>query len=355
MLATSDSSFLGKHKLQIWKKIGEGSFSKVYLTKVGDAEDKNPTMIATKVINKNRVSSKFVEKFLPRELDVLVKLKHPYIVQAMCVSLQVFSVFQNGYKIYINMEFAENGDLFTHLHNTVMNESQIRSWLLQILWAFIYMHTMGVVHRDLKCENILLTSNYNVRIADFGFARFVDRGRNPGADTLCGTMTYSSPELLFGKRPYNPVVADVWAIGVVLYMMANNMAPFRDKTKEEIHKKQVSSNIAMHTNKKRRRVGKWTLGRSRPLINLTATFLEPDYVKRTKLKNALQHSWVREGNIKTPVDVITANESDRAINSNPIITQTSLKVPAFHYHLSEYGKTISKINEGFTAMDKSEI
>jgi len=84
MLATSDSSFLEKHKLQIWKKIGEGSFSKVYLAKVGEAEaeDKNPTMIATKVINKNRVSSKFVEKFLPRELDVLVKLKHPYIVQA---------------------------------------------------------------------------------------------------------------------------------------------------------------------------------------------------------------------------------------------------------------------------------
>ncbi|CAH1715085.1 unnamed protein product [Aphis gossypii] len=238
------------------------------------------------------------------------------------------------------MEFAENGDLFTHLHNTVMSESQIRSWLMQILWAFIYMHTMGVVHRDLKCENILLTSNYNVRIADFGFARFVDRGRNPGADTLCGTMTYSSPELLFGHRPYNPVVADVWAIGVVLYMMANNMAPFRDKTKEEIHKKQISKNYAFRK----------TLGRSRPLINLTATFLEPDYMKRTKLKNALQHSWVREGNIKTPVDVITANESDRAINSNPIITQTSLKVPAFHYHLSEYGKTISKINEGFTAV-----
>lgn len=95
-----------------------------------------------------------------------------------------------------------------------------------------------------------------------------------------------------------------------------------------------------------------SLGRTRPLINLTATFLEPDYMKRTKLKNALQHSWVRESNIKTPVDVITANESDRAINSNPIITQTSLKVPAFHYHLSEYGKTISKINEGFTAVKK---
>jgi len=96
-----------------------------------------------------------------------------------------------------------------------------------------------VVHRDLKCENILLTRNYNVRIADFGFARFVDRGRNPDAGTPCGTITYSSPELLSGQRPYNPVLVDVWAIGVVLFVMANSAEPFRDKTKIEMHKKQM--------------------------------------------------------------------------------------------------------------------
>jgi testis-specific serine kinase len=100
---------------------------------------------------------------------------------------------------------------------------------------------MGVVHRDLKCENILLTHNYNVRVADFGFARFVDRGRNPGADTPCGTVTYSSPELLSGKQPYNPVLVDVWAIGVVLFVMANNSEPFKDKNIKELQKKQVSS------------------------------------------------------------------------------------------------------------------
>lgn len=101
------------------------------------------------------------------------------------------------------------------------------------------MHGVGVVHRDVKCENILLTGNYNVRVADFGFARFVGRGRNPGADTVCGTLAYSSPELLSGARPYNPVASDVWAVGVVLFMMANNVAPFRDKRKEDMLKKQV--------------------------------------------------------------------------------------------------------------------
>jgi testis-specific serine kinase len=82
MVVTSDTSFLGRHNLTVWQKVGEGSFAKVYLTKYGKTDDENAIMIATKVINKNRVSAKFAEKFLPRELDVLVKLKHPYIVQA---------------------------------------------------------------------------------------------------------------------------------------------------------------------------------------------------------------------------------------------------------------------------------
>jgi len=81
MFSTSDSSFLVHRRLHLWKKIGEGSFSKVYLAKFGDTEDDKVTLIATKVINKNRVSTKFVEKFLPRELDVMIKLRHPFIVQ----------------------------------------------------------------------------------------------------------------------------------------------------------------------------------------------------------------------------------------------------------------------------------
>jgi len=81
MIVTSDTSFLGKHNLTLRKLIGEGSFAKVYLVKLGN-EDGSSTTIASKVINKNQVSHTFVNKFLSRELDVLVKLNHPYIVKA---------------------------------------------------------------------------------------------------------------------------------------------------------------------------------------------------------------------------------------------------------------------------------
>ncbi|XP_026808872.1 testis-specific serine/threonine-protein kinase 3-like [Rhopalosiphum maidis] len=335
MSATSDSSFLARYNFKVRKQIGEGSFSKVYLVKLGN-EDGSSITIATKVINKNRVSPRFVEKFLPRELDLLVKLKHPYIVQ-------VHSVLQNGYKIFINMEYAENGDLFTYLQHKTLEEPQIRSWFMQILYAFMYMHRMGVVHRDLKCENILLTRNYNVRITDFGFARFVDLGRNPGVDTACGTMLYSSPELLSGQRPYNPVLVDVWAIGIVLYTMTNNKEPFRDKNKRAMLKKQLAKKYSFRS----------SMIRSRRLKDLIATFLEPDCDNRTTLKDALQHPWIKEGNIKIPEDVVMANDSNRPILKNsPVITRQSLREPGYRYQLAKYEKTNSVINKRFAVLKK---
>jgi len=93
-----------------------------------------------------------------------------------------------------------------------------------------------------------------------------------------------------------------------------------------------------------------SLVRSRTLKDLTSTFLEPDFQKRTKIKTALQHPWIKEGNIKIPADVIVANESITTSLSQPIVTETSLKVPAFHYQLSEYGKPISADNELFTTV-----
>lgn len=85
MLMSSNTSFLDHQNLHLWRKIGEGSFSKVYLTRYGDIVEDKVTLIATKVINKSRVSEKFVEKFLPRELDILLKLRHPFIVRVSLI------------------------------------------------------------------------------------------------------------------------------------------------------------------------------------------------------------------------------------------------------------------------------
>lgn len=73
----SDAAFLSEKHIHVVRLVGTGSFSKVYLSRVGDSQIK---IVATKVIDKNYVSDNFVQKFLPRELDVMLKLKHPFVI-----------------------------------------------------------------------------------------------------------------------------------------------------------------------------------------------------------------------------------------------------------------------------------
>ncbi|XP_050431107.1 testis-specific serine/threonine-protein kinase 2-like [Adelges cooleyi] len=246
------------------------------------------------------------------------------------------------------MEYAENGDMYTYLKKITLTEDQIRSWFRQILWAFKYMHGVGIVHRDVKCENILLTAKLNVRVADFGFTRFVGRGRHPGADTICGTLAYSSPELVTATRPYNPVAADIWALGIVLYVMANNAMPFRDKNRDEMYKKQMLKQYKFRD----------VVDRSEQLKEFVSTFLEPNIAFRIQIKKALQNPWLKKGSDRIPSNVRRAFEigsSKKSFINIPNITAATLKDKmALHYQRSVIIESNSVFNEAFLEEDMDE-
>lgn len=163
----SEEDNLTRRGYKLLTKLGEGTHAKVYLGEflIPGKISTETIKLACKMIDTKKNSSDFLKKFLPRELEILTKIQHPHIIP-------VHSIFQHKNKYFIFMRHAEKSDLlrFVIQHGPI-GENQARIWTRQLALAVQYLHQLDIAHRDLKCENVLLTANYNVKITDFGFAR----------------------------------------------------------------------------------------------------------------------------------------------------------------------------------------
>lgn len=127
------------------------------------------------------------------------------------------------------MQYAENGTMLDYLMNlnSPLSEPDAATYFQQLTSAIAYCHSRGIVHRDLKLENLLLDKSNNLKLVDFGFARTVQTN-NELSHTFCGSNAYASPEIL-KSIPYDPKLSDCWAIGIILYAMVFGQLPFDDK------------------------------------------------------------------------------------------------------------------------------
>jgi len=131
------------------------------------------------------------------------------------------------------------GDLLNYIINQgPIKESHVRIWFRQIVLAVQYLHAMDIVHRDIKCENILITENLTLKLTDFGFSKFIKRGQRLNCITHCCSVGYAAPEVL-RQSAYDGMLSDIWSLGVVLYVMLNKKMPFSSKSIKFIYKQQV--------------------------------------------------------------------------------------------------------------------
>lgn len=278
---TSEEIQLHSRGYTIVKQLGEGSYAKVFhaeYTKSTNTETSKEEL-ACKVIDTRKAPKEFVEKFLPRELNILLKIRHPHIIH-------VHSIIQHRTKYYVFMRYAEMGDLLEYVTNRgVVSEPQARIWFRQMAVAMQYLHEMDVAHRDLKCENALITKNLNIKIADFGFARPVtdSKGKPVTSETYCGSLSYAAPEVLRGT-PYHPKSADIWSLGVILYVILNKAMPFDDNHARRLYDLQVTRRW-----KFRSRVADLL---SENVKKLLQSLLEPDVNKRLKIEQILANEWI---------------------------------------------------------------
>ncbi|XP_068840168.1 testis-specific serine/threonine-protein kinase 5-like [Capricornis sumatraensis] len=221
------------------KKIGSGAFSKVYLAYAtqermrhncklaSDLRGKRHTMVAIKIVSTAEAPAEFFCKFLPREISSLnATYKHLNVVQ-------LYETFANSQRTYLVLELATRGNLLEHInamsaHHRCpgLEEEEARRLLWQLVSAVAHCHNLGIVHRDLKCENILLDDRGCLKLSDFGFANWSGL-KNSLLSTFCGSVAYTAPEIHMSKK-YNGKQADLWSLGVTLYAMVTGKLPFKE-------------------------------------------------------------------------------------------------------------------------------
>ncbi|XP_062034512.1 serine/threonine-protein kinase MARK2-like [Lepus europaeus] len=206
--------------LQFLSVLGRGSFARVLLAR----QPSSQRLVAVKLFKEDE-RDPFGTRQAMREASIMQLLSHKNIIEL----LEVGCV---GHHHCLVMELADRGDL----HQYVMSrgglpEPEAMVIFDQILAAVGHCHEQGVAHRDLKLKNLLLDSDMNVRLVDFGLSCQLPEGELVSG--FCGTPKYSAPEV-FQQEPYDPFAADMWSLGVILFAMLAGAMPFTGKDWEEL-------------------------------------------------------------------------------------------------------------------------
>lgn len=206
--------------------LGEGEFGKVKLGWRKDGQQLN--QVAIKLIKRaSIVKDSESEIKVHREINSLKLLNHPNIVHLL-------EVMKSAKYIGIVLEYASGGELFDYiLTNKCLKENEAKKLFAQLVSGVDYMHAKGLVHRDLKLENLLLDKHKNVIISDFGFVNSYSRDRGDMMKTSCGSPCYAAPELVLSQAPYEGKKVDIWSLGVILYAMLAGYLPFDDDPENE--------------------------------------------------------------------------------------------------------------------------
>ncbi|KAI8644049.1 kinase-like domain-containing protein [Parasitella parasitica] len=208
--------------------IGRGSYGKVKL----GVHQLTCRPVAIKKISKKHAP------LMAREIHHHKQLHHPNIVA-------LYEILSTETSVFIVSEHCPHGDLFDALAKTTrFPEPHVKKWFLQLTDAMQYCHSLGIIHRDLKLENILLDEHDNVKICDFGFARQTDK--NQLLKTFCGSLAYSAPEVI-QRQNYSGPATDIWSLGVILYTLLAGELPFDDDSESELQRKVVKIEYSMPT------------------------------------------------------------------------------------------------------------
>jgi serine/threonine protein kinase len=291
---------------ELGAELGRGGCAVVY-----EARNKATNeVVAVKRLSKTG----FELRLLERELAIMRRLDHPHI-------LKLFDAFESATQVDLVLEYVDGGELFDAIiDNGGLAEADCARIVRQILSALVYMHALNVAHRDLKAENVLVSSDLStIKIADFGLSNVLESTQR--LRTSCGTPDYVAPEVLLGDG-YTEAV-DVWSTGVLTYIMLCGYPPFYDKTQNGLFRHIIKGEFKYPSRE-------WA-HTSKLCRKFIRSLLVVDPEQRPKAAECLELPWLAQSDELHPAPVRRGNsvanlrvyQTKRAQEERPIPPQRS--------------------------------
>ncbi|XP_029344388.1 serine/threonine-protein kinase NIM1 isoform X4 [Acyrthosiphon pisum] len=228
--------------------------------------------VAIKILDKTKLTAK-AKKMLSREISVMESIHHQNVIR-------LFEVIETYTKYYLIMEHAAAGELFKRLISEGrMHESEAKNIFSQIVLAVKHLHDRNIVHRDIKAENVFLSSRGVAKLGDFGFSITVSN--NEKLETFCGSPPYAAPELFLDER-YVGRPVDVWSLGVLLFFMTTATMPFLGDNMAGLRKSILAGHVEAPASM------------SQLLKSLIESMLNTTPEHRFNIDQVLKSDWLRE-------------------------------------------------------------
>ncbi|XP_070588538.1 aurora kinase C-like isoform X2 [Erythrolamprus reginae] len=257
----------------VGRPLGKGTFGNVYLAQVKQSK----FILALKVLSKAQLEELGVEHQLQREVEIQSRLRHPNI-------LRLYGYFHDASRVYLILEYAPRGEVYKELQKfKKFDEQQTATYMTELADALLYCHSKKVIHRDLKPENLLLGSNGELKIADFGWSVHSPSSKR---STICGTLDYLPPEMI-EKRTHDETV-DQWSLGVLCYEFLVGKPPFEKLGFQDTYR---TISRVQYT------FPPFVTEGARDLIS---KLLQHDPKQRLLLEGVLKHPWVTSKSTKSP-------------------------------------------------------
>jgi serine/threonine protein kinase len=218
----------------VLEKIAEGSMGSVYKGR----QRATGAMVALKIVSSTVAGNAVLLKRFEQEFRVACRLRHRNIVQAL-------DLCQEGPALYLVMEFVEGGDLWQRIEREGrLPEREAVEVIIQVAQGLHEAHKQGIIHRDIKPDNILLTADGQAKLADLGLVKDLEAESDlTKSRSGMGTPNFIAPEQ-FSDAKHAGVRCDIYSLGATLYMAVTGDLPFHGRSLGAIHKKKLNNELA---------------------------------------------------------------------------------------------------------------